>query len=61
MKLTGGQVIAKTLASQGIRYFFYVTGGMPFSFYDAIEAEGIKMVLCRNEKGPAPRPKGTHV
>jgi acetolactate synthase-1/2/3 large subunit len=58
MKLTGGQVIAKTLASQGIRYFFYVTGGMPFSFYDAIEAEGIKMVLCRNEKGACTAAEG---
>ena len=58
MKLTGSQVIAKTLASQGIRYFFYVTGGMPSSFYDAIEAEGIKMVLCRNEKGACTAAEG---
>ena len=36
------------MKESGVEYFFYVLGGM--RIYDAIEAAGIKTIMCRNEK-----------
>src|SRR2546430_2207244 len=45
------EAIARQLKASGIERFFYVTGGMPPSFYSSIADAGIEMILCRNEKG----------
>ncbi|MGD0330659.1 MAG: thiamine pyrophosphate-binding protein [Nitrososphaeria archaeon] len=46
--LSGEIAVARAIKECGIDHFFYVTGGMLIS--PSIEKEGIKMVLCRNEK-----------
>jgi len=48
VKLNGASAIAKTLAECGVRYFFYMSGGMGSSFYKELE-KSTKMVLCRSE------------
>ena len=48
VKMTGAMAIAKTLREHGTEYVFYIFGyGVPTS---ELEAEGINMVLTRNEK-----------
>ena len=48
VKMTGAMAIAKTLREHGTEYVFYVFGyGVPSH---ELEAEGINMVLTRNEK-----------
>ncbi len=47
-KLTGAEAVAKAMKECGVEYFFYVMGGM--MIYSEIENEGVKTVLCRNEK-----------
>lgn len=48
VKMTGAMAIAKTLREHGTKYVFYIFGyGVPTS---ELEAEGINMVLTRNEK-----------
>jgi len=48
LNLSGETAVAKAIKECGVDHFFYVTGGMLIS--PAIEKEGIKMILCRNEK-----------
>jgi acetolactate synthase-1/2/3 large subunit len=48
VNLSGEKAVAKAIKENGVDHFFYVTGGMLIS--PAIEKEGIKMILCRNEK-----------
>src|SRR4030042_4851513 len=48
VRLTGAEAIGKAMKESGVDYFFYVMGGM--MIYDEIEREGVKTVLCRNEK-----------
>ena len=48
VKMTGATAIAKTLREHGTEHVFYIFGyGVPTS---ELEAEGINMVLTRNEK-----------
>jgi len=48
VKLSGAKAIAKTLKAHGTEYVFYIYGfGVP---EQEIEAEGINLVLTRNEK-----------
>lgn len=47
-KITGAQIIAETMKKCGVDHFFYVSGG-PYIYPD-IQKEGIKTILCRNEK-----------
>lgn len=51
MKLSGAEAVAKALEKCGVQRFFYMMGGMPL--YGTIENEGVKTVLCRNEKAAA--------
>jgi len=48
VRFTGASAIAKALAECGVRYFFYMSGGMGSSFYKELE-KSTNMVLCRNE------------
>jgi acetolactate synthase-1/2/3 large subunit len=48
VRLTGAEAIGKAMKESGVDYFFYVMGGM--MIYDEIEREGVKTILCRNEK-----------
>jgi acetolactate synthase-1/2/3 large subunit len=48
VKLDGAEAAAKAMKESGVDHFFYVMGGM--MIYDAIENEGIRTILCRNEK-----------
>jgi acetolactate synthase-1/2/3 large subunit len=44
----GASSIARALAESGVRYFFYVSGGMGSAFYKELEKK-TRMILCRNE------------
>lgn len=48
VKLNGAEAAAKAMKESGVDHFFYVMGAM--NIYDAIENEGIRTILCRNEK-----------
>ncbi len=51
VKMSGAQAIARAMKECGVEYFFYMGGGMPNPyFFDAINNEGIKTILARNEK-----------
>lgn len=51
VKLSGAEAIAKALKACGVEFFFYMMGGM--MIYSQIEDEGVKTILCRNEKAAA--------
>ena len=52
--LTGGDLIAKTLAGEGVEYFIGVTGGQMLPLFDAVGREpGMKLVVPRNEAAAA--------
>lgn len=51
VKMSGAEAIARAMKECGVEYFFYMSGGMPVPYFtDAIQNEGIKTILARNEK-----------
>lgn len=52
--LTGGDLLAKTLAQEGVEYFIGILGGQISPLFDAIGREpGLKLVVPRNEAAGA--------
>jgi acetolactate synthase I/II/III large subunit len=52
--LTGGDLVAKTLAQEGVEYFIGILGGQILPLFDAIGREpGLKLVVPRNEAAGA--------
>ncbi|HEY5532494.1 MAG TPA: thiamine pyrophosphate-binding protein [Candidatus Anoxymicrobiaceae bacterium] len=52
--LTGGDLVAKTLAQEGVEYFIGILGGQISPLFDAIGREpGLKLVVPRNEAAGA--------
>ncbi len=52
--LTGGDLVAKTLAQEGVRHFIGVVGGQVLPLFDAIGREPeLKLVVPRNEAAGA--------
>jgi acetolactate synthase-1/2/3 large subunit len=52
--LTGGDLVAKTLAQEGVQYFIGVLGGQVLPLFDAVDREpGLKLVVPRNEAAGA--------
>ena len=52
--LTGGDLVAKTLAQEGVEYFVGILGGQITPLFDAIGREpGLKLVVPRNEAAGA--------
>jgi len=51
--LHGGRLVAKTLASRGVRKLFTLSGGHLFSIFDGCRAEGIDLVDTRHEQAAA--------
>lgn len=51
--MKGREIIVKTAKACGIKYLFYVPGGMTTLFDEFAKEEGINMVLCRSELGAA--------
>ena len=52
--LTGGDLVAKTLAQEGVEYFIGVLGGQILPLFDAVDREpGLKLVVPRNEAAGA--------
>ena len=49
----GGRLVARTLASRGVRHLFTLSGGHLFSIYDGCKAEGIEVVDTRHEAAAA--------
>lgn len=52
MRMKGKEIVAKTAKAYGIKYVFYVTGGMS-TLFEEMAKEGFNMVLCRTELGAA--------
>ena len=46
----GGRLVARTLASRGVRTLFTLSGGHLFSIYDGCKDEGIEVVDTRHEQ-----------
>jgi thiamine pyrophosphate-dependent acetolactate synthase large subunit-like protein len=49
----GGRLVARALASRGVRHLFTLSGGHLFSIYDGCKAEGIEVVDTRHEASAA--------
>ena len=49
----GGRLVARALASRGVRHLFTLSGGHLFSIYDGCKAEGIEVVDTRHEAAAA--------
>ncbi len=49
----GGWLVARTLASRGVKNLFTLSGGHLFSIYDGCKAEGIEVVDTRHEASAA--------
>ncbi|MBN1288830.1 MAG: hypothetical protein JXA49_04245, partial [Actinobacteria bacterium] len=50
----GGDLLAGTLAQEGVDHFIGVTGGQMLSLFDAVERNpGLKLVVPRNEAAGA--------
>jgi acetolactate synthase-1/2/3 large subunit len=49
----GGLLVARTLASRGVRQLFTLSGGHLFSIYDGCKAEGIEVIDTRHEASAA--------
>jgi thiamine pyrophosphate-dependent acetolactate synthase large subunit-like protein len=51
--LHGGRLVARALASRGVRHLFTLSGGHLFSIYDGCKADGIEVVDTRHEAAAA--------
>ncbi|RJP26280.1 MAG: thiamine pyrophosphate-binding protein [Actinobacteria bacterium] len=52
--LTGGDLVAKTLAQEGVEYFIGVLGGQILPLFDAVDREpGLELLVPRNEAAGA--------
>jgi acetolactate synthase-1/2/3 large subunit len=51
MKLTGAQILLKTLEEEGVDTIFGFPGGMVIDIYDELTRSNIKHVLVRHEQG----------
>ncbi len=52
--LNGGDLVAKTLAQEGVEYFIGIVGGQILPLFDAVDREpGLKLVTPRNEAAAA--------
>jgi acetolactate synthase-1/2/3 large subunit len=52
--LTGGDLVAKTLAQEGVEYFIGILGGQILPLFDAVDREpGLRLVCPRNEAAGA--------
>lgn len=52
-KVTGGYLIARTLAEEGVKYLFTISSGTIIGMYDACEDLGIKVIHARHEASAA--------
>ncbi len=52
--LTGGDLVAKTLAQEGVGYFIGILGGQILPLFDAVDREpGLRLISPRNEAAAA--------
>lgn len=53
MRITGAEVVVKTLEKEGVEFIFGYPGGAILPVYDALITSKVKHVLVRNEQGAA--------
>lgn len=53
VELTGGEVVAKMLAIEGVENVFGIIDGTYFGFYSTLKANGIKLISPRHETSAA--------
>lgn len=53
VELTGGEVVAKMLAMEGVENVFGIIDGTYFGFYSKLKASGIKLISPRHETSAA--------
>lgn len=51
--MRGADVIASALKAEGVEFVAGVTGGSTMAIYDAIHSAGIRILVCRHERGAA--------
>ena len=50
LSLSGGSLVAKSLAQEGVQYVFSICGGHINPIYKALEEEGIQIITTRHEQ-----------
>ena len=53
MELTGGEVVAKMLAMEGVEKVFGIIDGTYFGFYSKLKGNGIQLISPRHETSAA--------
>jgi len=51
--MRGADIVASALKAEGVEFVAGVTGGSTMAMYDAIHSAGIKILVCRHERGAA--------
>ena len=51
--MRGADLVANALKAEGVEFVAGVTGGSTMALYDAIHSAGIRILVCRNERGAA--------
>ncbi len=50
MSFSGGSLVAKSLAQEGVQYVFSISGGHINAIYKALDEEGIQIITTRHEQ-----------
>ena len=52
-RITGGQLVARALKTEGIKAIFTLSGGHVMDIYNGCAHEGIAIIGCRHEQAAA--------